>query len=118
MEFIDPITGRVVVVDADGHARLSSGPEPAIPDSRAQAVYLVEGGGRFKIGISADPAARLASLQTGSPFLLRLVCSREFADAAAVERELHMRMGAHRIHGEWFDLPPRALADVQAVLGA
>jgi hypothetical protein len=63
-----------------------------------------------KIGISADPRGRIASLQTGHPQPLRLLKAircRTTADARAVERDLHIHFERQRMNGEWFDLSDR-----------
>lgn len=71
-------------------------------------VYFIQavGGGPIKIGMSNDPKERLATLQAGSPVMLRII---GIADGGQdKEMALHRRLAAHRLHGEWF-------ADVPAV---
>lgn len=77
---------------------------------RLASVYIVTNLGSFKskVGISANPAARLSNMQTGSPELLYLVyesrpVSRQMA--VEVERIVHAHLAEWRLHGEWFDLP-------------
>lgn len=72
---------------------------------RAGTIYLVEGGGRFKIGITkaTKPTARLRGLQTGSPVKLRLVYSAFVADSVAAESLAHGLLARFRLHGEWFE---------------
>lgn len=72
---------------------------------RAGTIYLVEGGGRFKIGITkaTKPTARLRGLQTGSPVKLRLVYSAFVADSVAAESLAHSLLARFRLHGEWFE---------------
>lgn len=53
-----------------------------------------------KVGVAADPHARLAALQTGCPVPLRLI--GEILGGRAEERSLHTLFRAHRAHGEWF----------------
>lgn len=66
-------------------------------------VYFVraEESQRVKIGFTAtEPAARVASLQTGSPERLRLVAA--VPGSLELERALHELLRGSRIHGEWF----------------
>lgn len=60
--------------------------------------------GPVKLGLSADPDARLRTLQTASPQPLE-IRHREPVDARIVkdlERLLHRDMGHRRRRGEWF----------------
>ncbi len=65
-------------------------------------VYLIQCGknGPIKIGVSEDPAARLAMLQTATPEPLRLVCI--IPQGIVSEGLLHGQFAALRIRGEWF----------------
>jgi len=68
--------------------------------------------GATKIGISADPHQRVATLQTGHPealYLHNTVPCRSGADARAVEGDLHDCFARQRMNGEWFDLDDRQL---------
>ena len=78
-------------------------------------VYVIQGGhGLFKIGYSTNVPARLATLQTSSPFPLRLVYARRCANALMAEQEAHAALAPYRIAGEWFDVPASvAVAAVQ-----
>jgi len=70
-------------------------------------VYVVQGaGGHHKIGVSTDPIARLAQLQTGSHQSL------DFAyigvtpgEGFNIERAAHDLLQGHRQSGEWFSVP-------------
>lgn len=55
----------------------------------------------IKIGSSKTPEFRLASLQTGTPFRLKIV----WCWPVDVERELHHVFAIRRVLGEWFDMP-------------
>lgn len=62
-------------------------------------------GGFHKIGISSDPDARLASIQTGNPRKLYLSATwrlRSDSEARRIERLLHRGARRHRVSGEWF----------------
>lgn len=81
-------------------------------------VYVIEGEhGHVKIGVSRDPVARLATLQTGSSVPIGLVW-REFAGdrALEIEQEAHAMLARYRLAGEWFDVPREAA--IGAVYGA
>jgi hypothetical protein len=72
-------------------------------------LYLIapaDAGRPVKIGIAADPSARLRQLQTGNPAALELVetfwaLTRE--QAAYWEMLAHKLFEAKRMAGEWFD---------------
>lgn len=86
-------------------------PAPIPEPPREQCVYFIQGvdGGPIKIGTSCDPDARLATLQIASPIELRIIGLT--GGGATLERSLHKRLAAHRLHGEWF-------ADVSEVIAA
>lgn len=72
-------------------------------------VYVVDSGhGRVKVGMSADPRARLATLQTGSAYPLRLAYAAALPAhlMAPVEAGAHAALDNHRAGGEWFNVPP------------
>lgn len=80
-------------------------------------VYVIEGApGHVKIGFSRDPVSRLASLQTASPFPLRLAFNMPSARAFDIEQEAHAILAAHRGEGEWF-LADKEMA-IAAIFGA
>lgn len=62
--------------------------------------------GPFKIGYSANPTARLSSLQTGRTDTLVLHYSEETETdkAKVIEKLIHRTLGYKRIRGEWFDV--------------
>jgi hypothetical protein len=80
-----------------------------------------EGAPVVKIGRSGNPAARLASIQTGSPQRLRLLHVEE--GAGDMEGEVHKALAGRRVYGEWFDfgadpalgLVRQALADLKVI---
>lgn len=80
-------------------------------------VYLFRAqNGLYKIGISSDPAKRLASLAIG-PVAIELVLSHPFENAKTVERDLHNHFSDKRIRGEWFALQPADVTYIQLRLG-
>lgn len=67
-------------------------------------IYFIQAeiGGPIKIGYtrSISPAARVASLQSGCPFPLRVI--HTMAGSQLDEQALHVRFATLRLHGEWF----------------
>lgn len=58
----------------------------------------------YKIGKSNDPQGRLASLQTASPYKLKLLHVFKADNASAAEETLHHNFHNVRQNGEWFML--------------
>lgn len=59
--------------------------------------------GPVKIGITNNPRQRIEAIRNASPFLVELAHSSAVdGDAAAVERQSHDILQAHRLSGEWF----------------
>jgi hypothetical protein len=71
-------------------------------------VYFVraEGLDLFKIGVTNDPHARLASLKTNCPVPLKLVAVILATDAEETEDRVHRRFAHLRTAGEWFRSDP------------
>jgi hypothetical protein len=69
-----------------------------------------EGVGHIKIGFTADDdaAARLATLQTGSPVPLKLLGT--VPGTMDDEKNLHRRFASSKVHGEWFKPVPDLVA--------
>lgn len=64
-------------------------------------IYFVsDGNGHIKIGSSANPSARVASLQTGTAMKLTLMGHRPGGSEG--ERLLHDCFAEERVVGEWF----------------
>jgi hypothetical protein len=82
--------------------------KPLSPDhlerlSDTGVVYFIQAvnGGPIKIGTAIDPKKRLASLQLSCPFRLKILATRPGGER--LERSLHRRFAAYRLHGEWFE---------------
>lgn len=69
-------------------------------------VYLIRMGrtSLYKIGISNDPQGRLKTLQTASPYKLKLYHTFTADNASAAEQALHAALHNQRKEGEWFEL--------------
>lgn len=74
---------------------------PELNDMFVYAIREVESG-RIKLGISKDPKARLAQLQTGNSQRLELVAYRKAKDRFADEKEAHRLNSYVHVRGEWF----------------
>ena len=103
-------------VSFNAGSRRASPRSEGIPSG--QFVYVIEGShGAVKIGISADPESRRATLQTGAPHHLFLAFSIWAGESAFdVEQEAHAILGAHRMPGEWFAVSKEMA--IAAVYGA
>jgi predicted GIY-YIG superfamily endonuclease len=67
-------------------------------------VYMLECGGKYKIGFSKDVKRRMKQLDT-RPFELKLVAQSDFLENAYdVEQEIHEMLEASRETGEWYNL--------------
>jgi hypothetical protein len=83
------------------YAGLAEQPDPA------GYVYVMGGDGlpgMYKIGLSTDPEARRAAIQTGNPTPIRVFFDCWVPDKFAAEHELHTRFEEKRGQGEWFAL--------------
>jgi hypothetical protein len=73
--------------------------------------------GRVKVGVAADPLARLAALQRGSAEKLSLAYAAAVKsnDATAIKQAAHAMLSSQRLNGEWFDVTPElAVAAIAA----
>lgn len=71
------------------------------------AVYIIgwADGSPLKIGLAQNVKKRLAGIQTGCPYKLKVIGVRWFknrADAKLAEALLHAELQDHRLEGEWF----------------
>lgn len=76
------------------------------PNDNTDFVYIIRMGRTqmYKIGKSNDPQGRLASLQTASPYKLKLLHTFAADNATAAEESLHAALHNQRMEGEWFKL--------------
>ena len=67
-------------------------------------LYLIqaENGGPIKIGVSSNIESRLSQLQTGSPFILRVIGEYNGV-SPSLEKQVHAELAEYRLHGEWFN---------------
>lgn len=79
---------------------------------RQRAVYVVQYGQTYKIGLSFDPEGRIKQFML--PELVATMRIYWVPKAEKLERALHQKYAAHREHGEWFRLPETALNEMDA----
>jgi hypothetical protein len=65
-------------------------------------LYLIQSNitGAFKVGRSDDPYTRVRTLQTGSPYELRIILI--LPNRGHQERDLHEKLRKYHTTGEWF----------------
>jgi hypothetical protein len=72
---------------------------------KRQAVYIIATDrGVVKVGISDNPPLRLAQLQTGAPFPLRLAYAAVHSDASRIEAMVHRHLRDRHAYGEWYSV--------------
>lgn len=90
------------------------------PAARRRYVYFIQScdgatwSGPVKIGVSYDPERRIAKLHSTGYKHLRVRAA--VVGSFPLERELHRRFAALRLHGEWFS-PGAALVMLLEDLG-
>lgn len=88
---------------------------------KAQQVYIIQmvGDGLerklYKIGISHTPEKRLQSLNTSSPFKLKMVHKFVATSAEEAEAKLHEKYDKYRMNGEWFHLSSKDIAELKKI---
>lgn len=84
---------------------------PNRPD-RQRAVYVVQYGETYKIGLSFSPMQRIKAFML--PEVVATIRVYWVPKADEFERALHKKYAAHREYGEWFRLPETALNEMDA----
>ena len=68
-------------------------------------VYLLECGGKYKVGWSRDVARRVKELDK-RPFKLNVIAKSRLTEGAFKnEQYIHERIERFKINGEWYELP-------------
>lgn len=79
-------------------------------------IYLIECGGKYKIGLSRNVDRRLKELDY-RPFEIKLVAKSSLIENPFdLERKLHKYFESSRINGEWFNLNNEQVEQVRVVL--
>lgn len=79
---------------------------------RQRAVYVVQYGEAYKIGLSFSPMQRIRSFML--PEVAATIRVYWVPRADEFERALHKKYAAHREYGEWFRLPETALNEMDS----
>jgi hypothetical protein len=72
-------------------------------------VYLVHGGGHFKIGKTRNLPSRMQYFGLHLPFPVSLFHVIPAYDYTWAEQVLHNMFSLYRVNGEWFDLDDQAM---------
>ena len=80
---------------------------------RQRAVYVVQYGEIYKIGLSVNPMQRIKAFML--PELVATIRVYWVHNAEAFERSLHKKYAAYREYGEWFRLPVSVFSEMDAL---
>lgn len=83
-------------------------------DTRKVYFIVAETSRLVKIGVAADPVARLRQIAAMSPESLRL--AKVIDGGRGKEKDLHDEFSAYRMHGEWFRMEGAILAVLEGAL--
>lgn len=86
-----------------------------LPKSGCVYLFLATGTPRYKIGKSTQLDVRGKTLRHQSPYPLELIAQIQSDDIADMENYLKARYAAFRVHGEWFELPRKAVQEICAM---
>ena len=75
-------------------------------------VYLLEAGGRYKIGVAGDLQKRIDSIATSCPFPIEIIHSVKVPHPYELENRLHVFCSSERVHREWFALDDNLVEQV------
>ena len=74
-----------------------------LPPDRFVYVARESKSGRYKVGISKDPSARVKTLNVGNPEYLELIAAYKATEPGHLsETKAHLQLEQHRLRGEWF----------------
>jgi hypothetical protein len=79
-------------------------------------VYLLRTGWHYKIGKTKNVKARVADLQTSSPYLIELIWAVYDQNMHQFEAWLHREFAEYRTNGEWFELPPDQIPVIEGMM--
>ena len=106
--------GAAAPIEALGTHRMATAPRPE--RRRASVVYFIQAtpSGNIKIGLTADPEARLIGLQTGTHESLTLLATAR--GDRLTEMGLHRQFAEDHIAREWFRPSVALRAHIDAIL--
>ena len=82
------------------------------PEWRAGYVYILQDADLYKIGTSIQPGFRSKCLGFSPEDIVHVI---ESDDGYWLEKKLHARYAAKRVHGEWFRLSQEDIAELCAI---
>lgn len=96
------------------YEKIMNGEYDSPPKEKSKAyIYLLECGGKYKIGVSKNIDRRIKELDR-RPFKVNLLAKSDLInDPYIVEQKLHDWVKADRISGEWFDFSQEKLKVVK-----
>ena len=100
-------TRRISLREDDGQVELLLAPfhMTAFQEARGHGyVYLLEGGGFYKIGKASNLDRRVLQIVPKLPFECQLVHAIASDDCLRLEQWIHRRFDEWRLNGEWFGL--------------
>ncbi len=101
--------------DGDERPRPTWKATPPIKRRPTTFVYFVGGDdGPIKIGYSTNVKNRLAKIQNGCPFRVRVLAT--VRGSQSDEMVYHLRFAADRLHGEWFARSPELLREIERLI--
>lgn len=87
--------------------------EKSPKQKKSACVYMLECGGRYKIGYSLDVERRVAELDK-RPFPVKIMAmSKSTTEAYDIEQYIHSRLEHLRICGEWYEISPEGAEKVK-----
>lgn len=95
---------------------LKNEPKFKKPKRKSQ-VYLMECGGKYKIGVSANVSRRCKQLDN-RPFPVNVIATSPFIENAyRFEEDLHQIYNNFRIDGEWFNFSKQQIEKITTIIG-
>lgn len=107
-----PSTYRLAPIywEVDDRAAASKAPRAPMPGF----VYILKTAtGEYKIGLTKDPASRMATFGLTLPFRVNYELVIASADMRGLEKDLHAEFAHKRLDGEWFALTDDDVNDLR-----
>lgn len=82
--------------------------------TKAASVYFMQAGEFVKVGVAIDIKTRMAMLQIGCPYSIKLLHCFQSEDAYADESSIHGELARYHFRGEWFMLPQAVIELIQS----